>query len=165
MWVLTVATDRYRAAAISVLDFPAATCWSTSRSRSVSCARASRRAGRWRGAAEVSELALPPTLRLTILRRISFLPQDALQALRAVSILGSSFTLTDLATVTGRSAAELSVVLAEPIRAQVLADDGPRLRFRHDLIRDAIYEVAHVSSSRAATGRPARPAVCSRAAC
>jgi DNA-binding CsgD family transcriptional regulator len=92
------------------------------------------------GQAEVSELALPPTLRLTILRRIGFLPQDALQALRAASILGSSFTLTDLATVTGRSAAELSVVLAEPIRARVLADDGPRLRFRHDLIRDAIYE-------------------------
>ena len=40
-WVLTVATDRYSAAATSLLDLPAATCWSTSRSRSVSCARAS----------------------------------------------------------------------------------------------------------------------------
>jgi DNA-binding CsgD family transcriptional regulator/tetratricopeptide (TPR) repeat protein len=34
----------------------------------------------------------------------------------------------------------LSEVLAEPIRARVLADDGTRLRFRHDLIRDAIYD-------------------------
>jgi predicted ATPase len=54
------------------------------------------------GQAEVSELALPPTLRLTILRRIGFLPEEALQALRAAAILGSGFTLTDLATVTSR---------------------------------------------------------------
>jgi DNA-binding CsgD family transcriptional regulator len=92
------------------------------------------------GQAEVSELALPPTLRLTILRRISFLPEEALEALRAAAILGAGFTLTDLATVTGQPALRLSVLLAEPIRARVLADDGARLRFRHDLIRDAIYD-------------------------
>ena len=60
------------------------------------------------GQAEVSELALPPTLRLTILRRISFLPEEALEALRAAAILGSGFTLTDLATVTGQPAMRLS---------------------------------------------------------
>jgi len=92
------------------------------------------------GRAEVAETTLPPSLRLTILRRISFLPDDTLQALRAASILGSSFTLTDLATVAGRSALELSVALAEAVRAHVIEDDGTHLRFRHDLIRDAIYE-------------------------
>ena len=92
------------------------------------------------GRAEVSDLTLPPTLRLTILRRISFLPDGTVQALRFASILGSGFTLTDLAVVTGRSAIDLSMSLAEPIRARVLQDDGARLRFRHDLIRDAIYE-------------------------
>ena len=40
------------------------------------------------GRAEVAEMTLPPTLRLTILCRLSFLPDDALQALRAASILG-----------------------------------------------------------------------------
>ncbi len=88
---------------------------------------------------EVLTMDLPPTLRLTILRRISFLPDDTLQLLRAASILGSSFRLTDLATVTGRSALELSVALAEAIRTRVLEDDGAELQFRHDLIRDAIY--------------------------
>ncbi|HMI25185.1 MAG TPA: AAA family ATPase, partial [Streptosporangiaceae bacterium] len=92
------------------------------------------------GQAEVAELTLPPTLRLTILRRISFLADPALQALRSASVLGTGFTLTDLAEVTGRSAVDLSMTLAEPLRARVLEDDGPRLRFRHDLIRDAIYE-------------------------
>src|SRR5215831_16742153 len=92
------------------------------------------------GRAEVAETVLPPTLRLTILRRLSFLPEPALQALRSASILGSGFSLTDLATVTGRPAVNLSVVLAEAIRARVLDDDGARLRFRHELIRDAIYQ-------------------------
>jgi tetratricopeptide (TPR) repeat protein len=92
------------------------------------------------GRAEVADATLPPSLRLTILRRISFLPDESLRTLRAASILGSSFTLTDLAAVAGRSALELSVALAEAVRAQVLEDDGNRLRFRHDLIRDAIYE-------------------------
>ena len=92
------------------------------------------------GRADVSDMTLPPTLRLTILRRISFLPGDALRTLSAAAVLGSSFTVTDLAAVTGRAAVELSAALAEPIRARVLEDDGARLRFRHDLIRDAIYE-------------------------
>ena len=92
------------------------------------------------GQAEVGMTVLPPTLRLTILRRVSFLPEPTLQALRSASILGSGFSLTDLATVTGRPAVDLSVVLGEAIRARVLEDDGARLRFRHELIRDAIYE-------------------------
>jgi predicted ATPase len=41
------------------------------------------------GRAEVAKTVLPPTLRLTILRRVSFLPEPTLQALRPASILGS----------------------------------------------------------------------------
>ena len=89
--------------------------------------------------AEAAELTLPPTLRLTILRRLSFLSEDTLRELRVASILGSGFSLADLATVTGRPAVQLSVVLAEAIRARVLEDDGAVLRFRHDLIRESIY--------------------------
>jgi len=55
--------------------------------------------------AEVRDTTLPPTLRLTILRRLSFLSDEALQALQTASILGSGFSLTDLAAVTGRRAA------------------------------------------------------------
>ena len=92
------------------------------------------------GRAEVTQASLPPTLRLTILRRLSFLPDETLQALRAASVLGSGFSLTDLATVTGGSVLELSVALADAARAGVVEDDSSRLRFRHDLIRDAIYQ-------------------------
>jgi DNA-binding CsgD family transcriptional regulator/tetratricopeptide (TPR) repeat protein len=85
-------------------------------------------------------MTLPPTLRLTILRRLSFLPEESLQGLRSASILGCSFTLTDLSTSTARAALDLAMALAEAIAAGVLVDEGARLRFAHDLIRDAIYE-------------------------
>ena len=92
------------------------------------------------GRAEVAQTALPPTLRLTILRRLSFLSDDMLQALRFASILGASFTVTDLSVTMDRPVVELFGVLAEGITGRVLEDDGDRLRFRHDVIRDAIYE-------------------------
>ena len=73
------------------------------------------------------------------MRRLSFLPDDTLRALRVASVLGSGFSLADLATVSGQPAVDLAMVLAEAIRARVLEDDGTVLRFRHDLIREAIY--------------------------
>ncbi len=88
-----------------------------------------------RGRAEVVEMALPQTLRLTILRRLSFLPEATLAALRTASILGSSFTVTELSATMARPAVDLYRALDEGIRARVLEDDGARLRFRHDLIR------------------------------
>jgi DNA-binding CsgD family transcriptional regulator len=92
------------------------------------------------GRAEVAEVTLPPTLRLTILRRLTILPDDTLQALRAASILGSAFSPAELSTTTERSALALAPVLEEAIRAGFLVDDGDRLRFRHDLLREALYE-------------------------
>ena len=65
------------------------------------------------GQADVAEMTLPPTLRLTILRRLSFLPDDTLHTLQAASVLGSSFTVTDLSATTARPALELSRALAE----------------------------------------------------
>ena len=102
------------------------------------------------GRAEAAEVILPPTLRLTILRRLSFLPGDTLQALRAASILGSSFTVTELSVTMARPALELSVVLADGIAGRVLEEYGAVIRFRHDLIRDAIYEDLPVSVRRGA---------------
>ena len=92
------------------------------------------------GRAEVTEATLPPTLRLTILRRLSFLSEDTLQVLQAASILGSAFSLTDLSLISGRPAIGLTAALTEAIRSRVVEDDGAVLRFRHDLIRDSIYE-------------------------
>lgn len=92
------------------------------------------------GRAELATHAVPRTPRLSILHRLGFLSEQVLQTLRVGSILGTSFSLTDLSTVLDRPAVDLSMTLTEAIAAGVLSDDGARLRFRHDLIRDAIYE-------------------------
>jgi DNA-binding CsgD family transcriptional regulator len=117
------------------------------------------------GRAEVTKATLPPTLRLTILRRISFLPERTLAGLRGASILGSSFTVTDLSVTMGQPAADLSLALSDGLVAGVLDADGLRLRFRHDVIREAIYEDLPLSVRRglhreagqrlAGAGRPA----------
>ena len=59
--------------------------------------------------------------------------------LRAGSLLGSSFSPTELAAITARPVTELVPALETAMVAGVLDEDGTRLRFRHDLIRDAIY--------------------------
>ncbi len=100
------------------------------------------------GRAEISESGLSPILRLTILRRLGFLSDAALGALRAASILGSGFTLADLSVTTAQSAIDLASPVAETLSARVLEEDGDRLRFRHDLIRDAVYDDMPISVRR-----------------
>ena len=53
------------------------------------------------GRSDIAEARLPPSLRLTNLRRISFLPEDTIQLLQVASVLGSAFSLTDLALISG----------------------------------------------------------------
>jgi ATP/maltotriose-dependent transcriptional regulator MalT len=96
---------------------------------------------RGEGQADVDEAALPADLRLTIIRGIAFLSEETLEALRVASVLGASFSLGDVAVATDRAVPELARLLRDARRAGVVEDaEGERLRFRHDLIRDAIYE-------------------------
>ncbi len=91
------------------------------------------------GRVEVGGLGLPPSLRLMLLRRLSYLTEETLALLRVASVLGSSFAVPDLGLATGRSAVELMPFIDEATKAGVLGEAGPRLAFRHDLLRDAIY--------------------------
>ncbi len=92
------------------------------------------------GRADVHDISLPPSLRLTILRRLSFLEEEALELLRVASALGSIFSLRDVATVLDRSATDLLQPARTALLAGVLEERDARLAFRHDLIREAIYE-------------------------
>jgi DNA-binding CsgD family transcriptional regulator len=117
------------------------------------------------GCAELHEVSLPPSLRLTILRRLSFLSEATLDLLRVASVLGSMFSLRDVTELLGASAARLLPSVREAIRAGVLEERDARLSFRHDLIREAIYEdlpedtraALHLDAGRrlAAAGMPA----------
>ena len=59
------------------------------------------------GTAEVGDVTTPPSLTLTILRRLAFLSDETLEVLRVASVLGTAFTMKDLTAVTGRQAVAL----------------------------------------------------------
>ncbi|MDN5782933.1 MAG: AAA family ATPase, partial [Luteimonas sp.] len=84
--------------------------------------------------------SLPPSLKLIVLRRISALPEQTVRALQAGSLLGSSFSAAELAAITTRPVLDLAPAIETAITAGVLEDGGDRLRFRHDVIRGAIYD-------------------------
>jgi predicted ATPase len=92
------------------------------------------------GHAEVVSTSLPPSLRLTVLRRLSFLPSHALDVLRIAAVLGRSFSVGDLSTAVGLSAFELVPTLRQAVAAGLVGEAGEQLAFRHDLVREAIYE-------------------------
>jgi DNA-binding CsgD family transcriptional regulator len=92
------------------------------------------------GQVEVATVAMPPSLPLTILHRLSFLPQRTLDVLRAASVLGAGFTVAELSLVTGMPSFELLAVLRESLTAGVLGEEPARLRFRHDLLQEALYQ-------------------------
>jgi hypothetical protein len=81
-----------------------------------------------------------PTLYATILRHLASLSKGTRETLGLASVLGSAFSIADLAVVTERSVVALQPALQEAAAAGVLGDAGDRLAFRHELIRDALYE-------------------------
>ena len=91
-------------------------------------------------AAEVDGVDLPPALRLTVLLELTHLSESAQHVLRTASVLGSRFTVSNLALVLNASAVAIAPQLGEAMAARVLLDDAAALAFRHDLLRDAIYE-------------------------
>jgi DNA-binding CsgD family transcriptional regulator len=92
------------------------------------------------GRADVADLSLPQTLPLTILRRMSFLPPATLEDLKIAAVLGREFSVAELSMVTGRSAVTLLPELEGALRAGLLAESPAGLIFRHELMREAIYQ-------------------------
>jgi DNA-binding CsgD family transcriptional regulator len=92
------------------------------------------------GRADVAVHSLPSSLAATILGRLSDLPPETLHVLQVASVLGPSFALAELVLLSGRSTSELLAGLRPALAAGVLQEAGPQLAFRHQLLRDALYE-------------------------
>jgi DNA-binding CsgD family transcriptional regulator len=82
----------------------------------------------------------PEALRLAVLRRVGALGGGVDDLLSAAAVLGDSFTLDDVAVLLDRSVASLVHDASTALDAGLLDGDGPRLTFRHDIIREALYE-------------------------
>jgi DNA-binding CsgD family transcriptional regulator len=92
------------------------------------------------GVATLVEARLPNNVRVRVQRQLRDLSSNAIVLLRAGAVLGRSFALTDVARVVGPSAPELVRALDEALAIDVLVEDGDRLAYRHDLLREAVYD-------------------------
>jgi DNA-binding CsgD family transcriptional regulator len=92
------------------------------------------------GTADVTTEVVPRTLTEAINDRLDFLGGDTRQVLQAATLLFGEFTVDDLAIAAGRRPAELGPALTDASAAGVLVETGARLRFRHPLVRSALYD-------------------------
>jgi DNA-binding CsgD family transcriptional regulator/tetratricopeptide (TPR) repeat protein len=90
--------------------------------------------------AEIDSVALPSALKLTVLLELSFLSESTQELLRTAAVLGSGWTVHDLGLVSGRSPIALAPPLREAMAARVIQEEGDRMAFRHDLLREALYD-------------------------
>ena len=108
---------------------------------------------------------VPVSLAAAIGERLAGLAEDVVGLLRWAAVLGVEFSVTDLEVVSGRSAGELIGVIDAAVGAGVVAEAGPRLGFRHGLIRQVLYEgvptalraALHLQAARALAGAGAPP--------
>ena len=92
------------------------------------------------GVTTIAAGSAPSSLSAAIADRLGFVAGPEREVLRAAALLGVDFAVTDLAIVLGRSVSDLIRILDDACAAGVLAASGKRLRFRHPLIRSALYE-------------------------
>jgi DNA-binding CsgD family transcriptional regulator len=70
-------------------------------------------------------------------QRLDLLSDSASEVVRVAAVLPDRFSAGLLAAMLDRQPASLMSALEEAVRADLLVDDGQRLRFRHDLLREA----------------------------
>ncbi|MDQ2584411.1 BTAD domain-containing putative transcriptional regulator [Saccharothrix yanglingensis] len=81
----------------------------------------------------------PRSLVSAVARRLAFLSPGTTEVLRSAALLGTEFALGDAATALGRPSSELIAAVEEATAAGLLDDAGPKLAFRHAVIREALY--------------------------
>ncbi|WP_328666546.1 AAA family ATPase [Streptomyces sp. NBC_00322] len=117
-----------------------------------------------------AELTVPPgeSGHLSALaERIGFLSPTSYETLRQAALLGTEFDIGQLALVLGRTTRQLLEDLDEPLAAGLLSDTGDRLRFRHEVVHEALYagvpasvrSALHLDAARALLDAGAPPPV------
>ncbi|MFG2049489.1 ATP-binding protein [Micromonospora sp. NPDC048935] len=83
---------------------------------------------------------VPRSLAAALESRLSTVPDGTVELMRAAALLGGEFTVTELAALLGRPAIDFSADLEEAVAAGILVEAGARMRFRHPLLRQALYD-------------------------
>lgn len=93
----------------------------------------------------------------SVVRRLRQLSDEARELVEAVAVVGGPVTIALLAELLGRSSAALITAVRESLDADLLAEDGDHLAFRHDLVREAVEVGLPPAMRRAGHGRAAEP--------
>ncbi len=112
---------------------------------------------------------LPAPVRAAVLQRVAALDGKARQALSVAAVLGGTGRLEDVAALLGTSIADTGSAIADATKVGLLDPTGELVAFRHDLIREALYDDLpeavrtgwHREAARVLEGR-AEPAVVAR---
>jgi DNA-binding CsgD family transcriptional regulator/tetratricopeptide (TPR) repeat protein len=102
-----------------------------------------------RPGAQAGTRAMPESLIAMVTRRLAGLSSQTRQILQLAAVLGPTFTVAELAAVLGTPALEFLGVIQEAAAAGVLAAESDRLAFRHEVIRQALYESLPASARNA----------------
>lgn len=91
------------------------------------------------GAHHIDEL--PHSFIDRVSQQLRTLPPSSLRMVQVASVLGGTFLIDDAALLMNESAEAMALSSLEPaIRAGILDDMGDALSFRHELLRQAVYE-------------------------
>lgn len=91
-------------------------------------------------AARAASEPMPSTVRDAILGRVARLEDPTPAILREAALLGDDIDARLLAAVTGRAVDDVSEALHEAVAHQILTAEPDRCRFRHALVREAMYD-------------------------
>nr|WP_235010371.1 LuxR family transcriptional regulator [Mycobacterium sp. 3519A] len=89
------------------------------------------------GCASAAGEGLPRRLAIGMEQRLDELSDEAAEIVRVAATLPDRFTVTLLAAILQRPPAALMAAVQEAVRADLLAERGDNLTFRHDLLRYA----------------------------
>lgn len=88
--------------------------------------------------ARLSRDLIPERLRSSVQRRLDQLSEPAREVVQAASAVGRTVPIDLLAELLGRPAGTLIAPVRESLDSDLLVDQDSHLRFRHDLIREAV---------------------------
>ena len=90
------------------------------------------------GSARLIGTGLPARFRDSVGYHLARLSAGARDALQLASVLGRRFSADELAALGGAAPAEILAALREALAAGLVIEDGDRMAFRHDLVREAV---------------------------
>lgn len=102
-----------------------------------------------RGSASAAGGDLPRRLADLMEKRLNRLPPGTRRVLQMASVLPENFSVITLARMVGQPPLSLVDSVGEAVRADLLAEEGDLLRFRHDLLRHATRDTIPATLRRA----------------